>query len=117
VSPGNQDDRAVVVVVAAEARHASGSGVARAALLLLGGDVGPTPARAPDVFGDLLGAMADDDDRACRVQPLQGVDDVQHHRATANAVQRLVARPHAGPGARTAERLKHYQFSFPVLRG
>ena len=44
--------------------------------------------------------MTDDDDGSRRVQPLEGVDDVQHHRSTADAVERLGAfGPHAGTGA------------------
>ena len=102
VARHDDDDRIVVVVVTAERRHADRRGVAGAALLgLLGeGDVGPRRRGLLDVLGDLLGAVADDDDRARRVQPLQGVDDVQHHRPAADAVQRLRSlRPHARPGA------------------
>ena len=84
MSPGSDDDdRIVVVVVTAERRHADRGRVARAALLGLfdEGDVGPRRRLLLDLLGDLLGAMADDDDRARRVELLEGVDDVQRPSA------------------------------------
>ena len=72
-------------------------GVAGAALLGLldEHDVGPRRGQLLDLLGDLLGAVADDDGRALGSQPLEGVDDVQHHRPAADQVQRLgPRRPH-----------------------
>ena len=65
VAGQHEDRRLVVVVVAAERRHADRRGVAGAVLLdLLGeGDVGPTGRQLLHLLGDLFGAVADDDDR------------------------------------------------------
>ena len=74
-------------------------GVARAALhgLLDEGDVRPRRGLLLHLLGDPLGAVADDDDGALGVDLLEGVDDVHHHRPTADQVQRLRA---GGPHSR-----------------
>ena len=99
VARQHDDRRLVVVVVAAEGRHADRRGVAGAVLLDLldEGDVGPAGRELLHLLGDLLGAVADDDDRAFGMHQLEGVDDVQDHGPPADEVQRLgAARPHPG---------------------
>ena len=43
------------------------------------------------LLGDLLGPVADDEGGAVGVEQREGMDDVQHHRPTADQVQRLGA--------------------------
>ena len=74
-------------------------GVAGAVLsdLLDEGDVGPTGCLLLHLLGDPFGAVADDDDRALGMHPLEGVDDVHDHGPPADEVQRLgAARAHPG---------------------
>ena len=70
VAGEHDDDRVVVVVVVAGERgHPDRRGVAGAVLLDLldEGDVGPGRRQLLDLLGHLLGAVADDDDRALGV--------------------------------------------------
>ena len=101
IAGDDHDDRVVVVVVTVEGGHSDRGGVAGAVLLDLldEGDVRPVGSLLADSLADLVTAVSHDHDGAARMQLLERVDHVQHHRAAADPVERLGALgPHAGTG-------------------
>ena len=87
----------VVEVVVVEGGEADGEGVARAALHVLLDELeAQAGAVLGELLGDALGAVAHHHDRPVDLRRREGVEDVQHHGATAEQVQGLrPGRPHA----------------------
>ena len=91
VAGDDNDRRGVIDVVLdelVEACQTDRNGITRAALHSLLGEANVVAVRqvVGDPSGDLIGPEAHNDDRLVRLNCIEGVDDVEHHRSTADGM-------------------------------